>query len=311
MLRPLIQTTKHVLKQLKNKVAKTLHVVATSSNNHEIDEVKRYLDDQDRRHYTKNNDDVYSVTTVIDELKEGESEGLKWWKKHNDGEGDNPNWEHLLEYKKNRGTLAHHAAMADQYEALYGGQQLWSDDETASLHEVMDRAHDQRFLYSIVADKGWVETRDSFENTLQEREDLALDEILANDLDYFTAEYDKICEERGINEDTLEAVEEMFVVPPNHEHDGYGGQADLVYRDPMTGGVVVADLKTSSDVRDKHKYQAAAYAKAVEKTDNLDADRVERAEIIRIHPDSEESEVYSFSDFDQYWSEFAETTKNM
>ena len=74
---------------------------------------------------------------------------------------------------------------------------------------------------------------------------------------------------------------------------------------------MVADLKTSSAVRDKKKYQAAAYAKAVEKTDNLPIDSVSRAEIIRIYPDEEESEVYSFSDFDQYWSEFAETTKNL
>jgi len=114
---------------------------------------------------------------------------------------------------------------------------------------------------------------------------------------------------QGINTDTIEALEEMFVVPPNHEHDGYGGQVDLIYRDPATGGVVVADLKTSSAVRDEHKYQAAAYAKAVEKTGMYEG--VDRAEIIRIHPDSEETEVYEFSDFDQYWQEFAETTKNM
>jgi len=201
--------------------------------------------------------------------------------------------------------------MADQYEALNNGQQLWSDDETSSLYRVMDSSSDQQLLYSIMADRAWVDTQKGFEEILQNREHITLDEILMQDLEYFTEQYEKICEEKGINPDTLEAVEEMFIVPPNGEHNGYGGQADLVYRDPFTGEAVVADLKTSSAVRDKHKYQAAAYAKAVEKTDNLPIDRVGRAEIIRIYPDEEETEVYEINDFDQYWCEFAETTKKM
>jgi len=311
MFSTLIDKTKHVLKLVKNRLPQPQHIVATAFNTNDIEEISRYLDDQDRRHYTKNTDDVYSVTTILDQLEDGENEGLKWWKRHNDGTGDNADWKHLLQYKQDRGTLAHHAAMADQYEALNNGEKLWSGDETESLYNIMDRAENQDFLYSITHDKGWVSDRESFHEILQEREDIHLDEILADDLDFFTSEYDRIAESRGINPDTLEAVEEMFVVPPNGEHNGYGGQADIVYRDPMTGEAVVADLKTSSAVRDKHKYQAAAYAKAVEKTDNLPIDRVERAEIIRIHPDSEESEVYEINDFDQYWEEFAQTTYEM
>lgn len=276
----------------------------------DTDEIERYLDGDDRRHYQQNNQDVYSVTTILDELEDGENEGLKWWKKHNDGEGDNPDWKHILSYKQDRGTLSHHAAMADHYEAINDGEQLWSEDETSSLHRVMDNTGDPEFLYSILADRAWVSDQDSYE-ILQENEDIQLSDVLMDDLDYFTQEYDKISEELGINEDSLEAVEEMFVVPPNGEHDGYGGQADLVYRDPVTGDAVVADLKTSSAVRDKHKYQAAAYGKAVEKTDNLPIEHVDRAEIIRIYPDEEETEVYEINDFEQYWSEFAETTKKM
>jgi len=298
------QIFRYFLDHLKNRV-KLLHIVDT---NPDTDEIKRYLDQEDRRHYQENGDDVYSVTTVIDEL-EGENEGLKWWKKHNDGEGDNPNWKHLLEYKRNRGTLAHHAAMADQYEALNDGEELWSGDETSSLHEVMDRVGDDRFLYSILADKDWVSSREQYQDVIKDEDVFELDDVLAQDLDYFIQEYENICNNLGINEDTLEHIEEMFVVPPNHEHDGYGGQVDLIYRDPASGGIVVADLKTSSAVRDKHKYQLAAYATAVKKKGMYED--VERAEVIRIHPDSEESEVYEVNDFDQYWSEFAETTKNM
>jgi len=309
MFRQLIEITKTVLGRLKNGLDAPLHMAATLKNSDDIEEIRRYLDEEDRRHYTQGNEDVYSVTTVLDELDEGK-EAIEWWKKHNDGEGDNPFWEDILEYKQDRGTLAHHAAMADHYEALNHGEQLWSSDETDSLYRVMDNAGDPSFLYSILADRAWVSDQEGFE-TLMENEDISLDDVLIQDLDYFTSEYDRITEELGINDDTLEAVEEMFVVPPNHEHDGYGGQADLVYRDPMTGEAVVADLKTSSAVRDKHKYQASAYAKAVEKTDNLPIDDVARAEIIRIYPDEEETEVYTVNDPEQHWKRFAETTKEM
>jgi len=309
MLRRLLKITRSNANRLKNKLKTPLYMAVNLRDNNDIEEIKRYLDDQDRRHYQKDEDDVYSVTTVIDEL-EGEKEGLKWWKKHNDGEGDNPDWQHILSYKQDRGTLAHHAAMAEQYEALNDGEQLWGDDETESLYRVMDNNGDPEFLFSILADRAWVSDQDQYE-ILRENEDIELTDVLFQDLDYFTQEYDRIADERGINENTLEAIEEMFVVPPNGEHDGYGGQADIVYRDPMTGGAVVADLKTSSAIRDKHKYQAAAYAKAVEKTDNLAIDEVERAEVIRIYPDEEETEVHSFSDFNQYWDEFAATTKEM
>lgn len=307
MFRTIIQITKHVLGRIKNRF-NPLHLVGYEED---LGEIERYLDDEDRRHYQQNGTDVYSVTTVLDQLEDEEKDNaLHYWRKNNDGEGDNPDWQHILSYKQDRGTLAHHAAMADHYEAINDGETLWSGDETQSLYRVMDNTGDPCFLYSILADRAWVSDQEGYE-VLQENEDIDLADVLMQDLDYFTTEYDKMAEERGINPDSIEAVEEMFVVPPNHEHDGFGGQADLVYTDPENGDVVVADLKTSSAVRDKHKYQAAAYAVAVEKTDNLSFDEVDRAEIIRIYPDEEESEVYEFTDFEQYWSEFAETTKKM
>jgi len=309
MLRRLIHKCKNILKHLFNRVPDILYVASNLRDSDDIEEVSRYLDDKDRRHYQQNGDDVYSVTTVLDEMQDGEPEGIKWWKRHNDGEGDNPDWRHILEYKKHRGTLAHHTALADLNEEVHG-EQLWSDDESQSLNTLYDLDGNDDFLYSIVADRDWVSSEEAYE-TLKENEDISLTDVLHSDLDYFMDEFDQIMDDKHITAEDVEAVEEMFVVPPNHEHDGYGGQADLVYRDPSTGEAVVADLKTSSAVRDKHKYQAAAYSKAVEKTDNLPIDSVSRAEIIRIYPDEEESEVYQFNDFDQYWSEFAETTYEM
>ncbi len=307
MLHAIKRLSKSLLKQVKNKSAAALNVAVKQAEHPSTDEVTRYLDGEERRHYLRNQHDVYSVTTILDEMQDGEPDAIKYWKQHNDGQGDNADWQHLLEYKKHRGTLAHHAAMADHYEALNPGQELWSDDESSSLATIMDLDGDPSFLYSITHDKGWVDTWESFENA-DLADEVSLSDVLQQDLDYFTTQYDRITEERGINEDTLEAIEQMFVVPPGEDHGGYGGQADLIYRDPVTGEGVVADLKTSSGVREKHKYQVAAYANAVEETEEVDIDNVTRGEIIRIHPDSEETEVYTVDDWQSYWREFAETT---
>jgi len=280
----------------------------------EPEDINRYLDEEDKRHYEKDPDlDVYSVTTILDEKNNGEEPyGVTQWKENNDGTGDNADWEHILEYKQNRGTMAHYAALSQLEEMHPHDDQLWSDDEKSSLNEIMDRVGDEDFMYSIMKDRDWVPNQEAYKQ-YREMEDTTMDEILYKDLEFFKDGFAEIMLDKGVTPDDVISVEHMFALPENPEsgHSGYGGQADLVYRDPMTGEAVVADLKTSSAVRDKHKYQAAAYSKAVEKTDNLPIDRVARAEIIRIHPDSEESEVYTVNDFDQYWEEFAETTKKM
>jgi len=76
MLRRLIHKCKIILKRLFNRVPDILHVASNLRNSDDIEEVSRYLDDKDRRHYQQNGDDVYSVTTVLDEL-----EGEKWYLK--------------------------------------------------------------------------------------------------------------------------------------------------------------------------------------------------------------------------------------
>lgn len=301
MFQQFFQITKKRFNQLKNRLAETQNIVSYQNRNNDIEDIKRYLDDKDRRHYQNpEGDDVYSVTTVLDEL-EGEKWYLKKWRENNDGEGDNPDWKHILEYKRNRGTLAHYAALSSLRE------DMWSDDESSSLQEMYDRHGDQDFLYSVLADRAWVSSQDAFE-TLKENEEIEIDDVLHKDLEYFVGQFDKFCEEKNIELDTVYGVEKMFVVPPNGEHDGYGGQVDLIYRDSTTGDLVVSDLKTSKSIYDKHKYQAAAYAKALEKLDNV---KVDRAEIVRINPDKEEYQVKEVNDFDQYWEEFAETTKKM
>jgi hypothetical protein len=89
---------------------------------------------------------------------------------------------------------------------------------------------------------------------------------------------------------------------------GYAGQFDLLYVDSNNSDVVMADLKTSSGVYNKHKMQLSAYKNAV----NLGIDRLE---VIRMHPDSKTYEVSSSRDWDEnpdeLFAEFVELREGM
>jgi len=306
---------KQVGETVKEKVKQKILMAAKGElTDEQVERIERYLDDDGRRHYQKPGlgDDVYSVTTILDEKEE--SDGLKYWRKANDGEGDNADWEHILEYKKNRGTLAHYAALS-KFENHHIEPVLWSNDEKESLDELMERSGEQNtFLYSIMKDRGWVDSVAAFQEIYSEEENGDLSDILYSDLGYITQEFEDVCEQQGINEDTVVDVERMFAQPPEDgEHAGFGGQVDLIYEDPVTGDNVVADLKTSSNVYDKHKLQAAAYAYAAENNPELDAYPVDRAEIIRISPDKKQVQVKTLAkqDLKSYWDEFARMSREL
>lgn len=80
-------------------------------------------------------------------------------------------------------------------------------------------------------------------------------------------------------ENTLDV--ELFVL---NREVGYAGQFDLLYADEDTGEVVLADIKTSKRVYDKHLIQLSAYAYAVDIA-------VDRMEVLRLNPDGETWEV--------------------
>ena len=294
------------LNQFKNRVEKLCNM-----DDREAEKIKRWLDEDGDRVYKDPEQDVevYSVTTILDRQDTpGKDNGLKYWKKANDGEGDNPDWRHLLNYKTNRGTLAHYAAFNRFDHRFQHGDTMWTEDERESQKEIDSLQGDDDFLYSIVADKGWVSDREGY-RILKNNEDITLQDVLTEDLNFVQQEFDRICRDRNIKASTVEEVEAMFALPPTEEHNGYGGQADLLYTDPETGEHVVADLKTSKRVYDKHKYQIAAYKQAAEEHPDLNGDSIDRGEIIRIHPDTEETEVYEIEDFEKYWNEFAELTQ--
>jgi len=274
----------------------------------EIKEINRYLDGDENRHYEKDPDlDVYSVTTILDD--DEEPDYIKYWKQKNNGVGDAAFWKHILEYKQNRGTMAHYAALSQLEQHHPHDDQLWSEDEKSSLNEIMDCVGDDEFMYSIMKDRGWVPNQEAYED-YREMEDTELDDILYKDLEFFKNAFAETMLDKGVTPEDVLSVEHMFALPENEEsgHKGYGGQADMIYEDPATGEHVVVDLKTSKDVYKKHKHQAAAYAQAALESPDMNGDYIDRAEIWRINPDQEETEIVTLDNHKEYWEDFAKKT---
>lgn len=255
--------------------------------------IDRYKDTDGKRHYVLDGVDVLSVTTILNDLEE-DTTGLDIWKKINNGYGDNADWEHLFWYKTYRGTLCHYQALVIFEEMFDSEDIMWGDGEMEALSMLTtgpnddtfeDASHNKRdIVYSILKDQNKVTDRDDFHHRFYNR---SLIQVARDDQKWFVDTFKEVCEKLGINEDTVISVEKFMI----HEL-GYGGQCDLVYKCPHTGDVVVADLKTSSSLRQKHVLQAVAYSKAVEESD-LPVDTVDRVEVIRLHPDSETWEVHS------------------
>jgi len=277
-------------------------------------EIKRWIDDDNNRvyHDPVTGHKAFSVTTILDAKEPGTEEekgGLYYWKQNNDGTGDSPYWRHIREYKKNRGTLAHYRALNRFDHAYEEGSSMWTEDEENSREELEEQKQDRRYKYSILADRGIVENQASFD-ILMENDDVDLDQLLEDDLQFVEEEFDRICREQDIKASNVVQTEAMFVMPAEDSHEGFGGQADLLYRDSETGNLVVADIKTSSRVYEKHKLQIAAYAYAAENHPDIEGDTVERGEIIRMNPGKEEAQVYTLDkdQLDSHWKRFAEKT---
>jgi len=282
----------------------------TTIEDKEIQEINRYLDNEEKRHYEKDPDlDVYSVTTILDEKHDGEPDHIKYWKEANDGKGDNADWEHILEYKQNRGTMAHYAALSQLEEHHPHADQLWSEDEKTSLNQIMNRVGDGDFEYSIMKDRGWTESVAAYQD-YKEMEDNDLSDIFYQDMEFFKDAFAETMLSKGITPEDVISIEHMFALPENPEsgHSGYGGQADMIYEDPATGEHVVVDLKTSKNIYDKHKHQAAAYAQAALESPDMNGDYIDRAEIWRFNPDQKEKEIETLDNHKEYWEDFAELT---
>lgn len=238
-----------------------------------------------------------SVTTVLKFLEE-DTTGLDIWKERNDGKGDNPYHQHLYWYAGRRGTLCHYQALC---RLVDDKGDLWGPEESIAMSEVLEGPQDEELIeeweregvptdtrsitYSVLANQGVVDSREQFDVLFP---DMDLIDVLKKDVDFFVDKFAQVCDVLGINDESVVVVEKFLV----NEEDGYGGQTDLVYIDP-DDAVVVADLKTSSGLRQKHRLQAVAYSKAVELDEDIPVEDVDRVEVIRVQPDKQQWQVHT------------------
>lgn len=132
-----------------------------------VDELKRYTL-PDGRVYTDGEDLVLpSVTTVLDQGPE--PEGIKYWKKKNDGENGRPDWRDILQYKSNRGTMIHYRLLNE-----FSPDDIHGTNEEDSTEELKMEGNWDRY---------------------------------EDDHSYAEEAWEEIKEERGINEDSVLDVE--------------------------------------------------------------------------------------------------------
>jgi hypothetical protein len=272
-------------------------------------------DGVDVRLYTWNGDRLPSVTSIL-KTREDDKSNLYDWQDRNDGTGNAADHEHLFWYSRHLGTLGHWHALHELDPDLD-----WTDDEARSLaalehvgditddelyqfyderldkyvtidgekHEEIWDASPREVLYSAMRgdkNKGggtvasWGEFYDKH-NPFKQNDYYteALLDWAERDIEFFVDGQTRLWERLGVDQDSVIAVEQYLF----NDEVGYAGQVDLVYEDP-DGHTVVADLKSSSGCYDKHQIQGAAYAEAVEYSDDVAATDVDRLEVHRAHP---------------------------
>jgi len=226
----------------------------------------RYTFDDDGRIYTDHGDLwLPSVSTVLD--TRDKPPALRKYLR-NTSEADK---KQKTFYTQNRGTLIHYELLSQLVE-----EEFWSDDEESSEQCLKGKqVHDESGL------TGDYETWQRYKD----------------DRDWAMDAWDMIRSVYDIQpENTLDV--ELFVM---NKEIGYAGQFDLLYADGSD--VVLADIKTSKRVYDKHLIQLTAYAYAVDIA-------VDRMEVIRINPDGETWEVSRsdewIEDREDLYSEFCD-----
>lgn len=165
-------------------------------------------------------------------------------------------YESVMQYTQNRGTVAHARCLQDLVpEDPDTGEpvvDLWSEDEESSKMQLM-------------AAGNWERCKDDLEYIEDVWETIKLilniDEVI--DVETFVANTDV----------------------------SYGGQFDLLYQDHEADETVLADLKTSKAVYEKHPIQLAAYKMAVPIS-------VDRCEVIRMNPEKEDWQIYASDDWE-------------
>lgn len=210
-----------------------------------------------------------SVTTVTDRRIDPEKEAaLEGWRDRYDGSSKwkSPHWEDQMAYKGYRGTLAH-------YTCFDGLGDLRADDYYSQCGEDT-KGYEEYYAEYKLKTWGEYDGEDAWDSAVRE-------------IYWVYQKFEELCAKKGITPASVVGVEQ-YILDTLYQ---YAGQVDLIYENE-DGEIVVADLKTSSGIREDYRLQVAAYAKALP----IDVDRVE---IIRIYPDRKEIEIESDEEWDR------------
>jgi hypothetical protein len=221
-----------------------------------------------------------SVTTVTHQRVDPDKEAaLEGWRSRYDGSSEycSPHWEEQMKYKGWRGTLAHYNCLSPL------------GDTSAGVESYHDAVGDERGMEEYEAEYklktyGEYDGDDAWNSAMREIHWV------------YNKFFDDVAPDLGISQESTIDVE-RYALDTTY---GYAGQFDLLYENP-DGDTVLADLKTSSGIREDYKLQLAAYAKAIDED-------VDTLQVIRIYPDKKEVEVQTNEDWsrsiDSYYEQF-------
>lgn len=236
------------------------------------------VDDVGRLYEVGSDRDLHpSVSTILDVRETPEK--LKQWKQRQS------NYEEVMNYAQNRGTLVH--------------------------------AHCQEDIIPLDPDSGepikaiWGEDEELSEQALKENDEW---ERFQDELEWFDRAWDRIKrvlglpptpDDRGSDEYNTVLDVETYVA---QTEIGFAGQFDLLYEDDETNETVLADLKTSKNVYEKNQLQLSAYKMAVPMS-------IDRMEIIRMNAEQRDWYISSSHDWersiDDLQDEFIELRKQL
>jgi hypothetical protein len=286
----------------------------------------------DVRIYKDGERDYPSVTSIL-KTRDSDDDGLHSWQDENDGVGDNADHSHLFWYSRQIGTLSHWHALS-----YLDPQLTWTNDEATSLyklnnvdelndpdeHEDVYDATPKEVLYSVLKNYGSVSSWGDFYDVHDpyETHDYYSEHLVkraTKDVQYFTSTQKQLWAGVGLTPMDVIAVEQYLMCD---EYE-YAGQVDLVYEDQY-GNNVVADLKSSSGCYPKHQLQGAAYGRAIELSEHVPVDTVDRLEVHRTNPRRGEAAIHTHDDapdqlpihttkywedsFDNLFTQFADLT---
>lgn len=293
-----------------------------------MDRTKITFDDGDTgRIYYDDASNVYaSVTTILDRRENPDkAAALAYWREDNDGKNGNPYYQHIGAYSRWRGTLVHWYLIHAVDSSLSP-----TDEEHDAIDAIEAKEDSYEFVRSIALNHDYtfidkVDWLNRYDNNDRPDPKLITD-ILWKDMSWCYERFASLLPKLGLAKQTFDeshyntltthykmAARQSCVIETetylmNHE-DRYAGQCDLLY-ETYDGTTVLADIKTSKRVYWSHKRQLAAYARAIERDQDIDCDTVDEYCVIRLSPDHRDTECSFSSEWDesheQLYNEFTE-----